>query len=148
MKQIKNITVIVTILLTSVQTFAQDVVIQKNELPKAAQTFIQKYFGEETPSQIIKDTDHLIYTEYKVFLNNGVEIEFDDNGNWEEIKNQANQAIPTNFIAKPILDYVKKSFPNTHIVKIEKDKRGFDVELSNGIDLEFNSKGNFVRIDD
>jgi len=43
---------------------------------------------------------------------------------------------------------VRKSFPNTAIKKIEKKRFGYDVELINGLDLEFDSKGNFKRIDD
>jgi hypothetical protein len=33
-------------------------------------------------------------------------------------------------------------------VKIKKSSRKYEVEISNGLDLEFNKKGEFIRIDD
>jgi len=34
------------------------------------------------------------------------------------------------------------------IKEIKKKRTGYEVELSNGLDLEFNSKGKFLRMDD
>jgi len=132
----------------SFQVNAQKTVIQQNELPQTAQTFIKKHFGNETTTTVIKEVEHLIKTEYDVYLSNGIEIEFDSDGNWKEVKNENNGALPTGFIPKSINKYVKQNFPNTHIVKIEKKRSGFEIEISNGIDIDFNSKGDFLRIDD
>jgi len=47
-----------------------------------------------------------------------------------------------------IAEYVKTNFPGTQIVKIDKERRGYEVELSNDIDLHFNSNGKLLYIDD
>lgn len=130
----------------SVMIFAQDRAIRFNQLPQNGQKFIKTYFNANQVSAVIEDDDYF-KKEYEVILTNGTKIEFDGKGNWKEVDGKRN-AIPTTFIPQSILNYVNKSFPNTKIIKIEKNRFSYDVELTNGLDLEFDSKGNFVRIDD
>lgn len=141
----KNIVSVILIALgTSV--FAQDQIVTFNQLPTKGQNFISKYFQKGQVSTVILDNDY-ISKDYDVVLTNGTKIEFDGKGNWKEVDGKRN-AIPTAFIPQSILNYVNKSFPNTKIIKIEKNRFSYDVELTNGLDLEFDSKGNFIRIDD
>lgn len=141
----KKLVVAIALLVGSV-TFAQDRVITFSELPKAGQQFITKYFGAKQVSLVTLDDDYLSKN-YELVLTNGTKIEFAGNGEWKEVDGKRN-AIPTGFIPKNILSYVKKSFPNTEIVKIERERLGYSVELTNGLDLDFNSKGDFLRVDD
>jgi pectin methylesterase-like acyl-CoA thioesterase len=55
---------------------------------------------------------------------------------------------PAAIIPEPILQYVKTSFPGTMITKIDKERYGYDVELSNDIDLKFNYQGMIIGMDD
>jgi len=126
--------------------FAQNQVIKLNQLPVTGQQFIQTYFGSKNVSAVILDDD-IIKKEYEVILTNGTKIEFDGSGNWKEVDGKRN-SIPTGFAPKAIANYVRKSFPNTEIKKIEKKRFGYEVELTNGLDLDFDSKGNFKGIDD
>ena len=48
---------------------------------------------------------------------------------------------------KPIRNYVAKNFPDVKIVKIEKDFVGFDIELSDGVEVKFDRLGNFKSVD-
>ncbi|MBQ0147790.1 MAG: PepSY-like domain-containing protein [Flavobacteriaceae bacterium] len=130
----------------SVMIFAQDQVIRFNQLPQASQNFITSYFGAKHVSAVIMDDDYFS-KDYEVILNNGTKIEFDGDGAWKEIDGKRN-AIPMGFVPKSISNYVKKSFPNAKIKKIEKKRFKYEVELTNGLDLEFNSKGQFTKIDD
>jgi len=43
---------------------------------------------------------------------------------------------------------VNKNFKGATIVKIDKEHYGYEVELSNGLDLKFNCNGSFMMIDD
>jgi hypothetical protein len=45
------------------------------------------------------------------------------------------------------VDYVTEYYPSADINGIDKEKSKYDVELTNGLDLEFNSAGKFVRMD-
>jgi len=130
-----------------VQANAQETAITTNELPKTAQSFLAKNFAGQKAIQIIKDKG-MVSTDYEVRLNNGTKIEFDGDGNWEEVDSKNDTAIPTGFISNKITSYVSKNFPTQKISKIEKDNRKFEVELTSGLDLEFSRNGDFLRIDD
>ncbi|WP_373834434.1 PepSY-like domain-containing protein, partial [Bacteroides heparinolyticus] len=47
-----------------------------------------------------------------------------------------------------IQEYVKTNFPREIITKIERERSGMKIELSNDYSLKFNKKGKFVSIDD
>ncbi len=135
------------IFVLSFQVNAQETVIKTNELPKTAQDFISKNFVGQKVSQAVKDKG-MISTDYEVWLDNGTKIEFDGNGNWEDVDSENKTAIPVGFIPAKITSYVSKNFPTQKIGKIERSSSKFEVELTNGVDLEFNSQGEFLRIDD
>jgi len=131
----------------SISASAQKTTIQVNELPENAKIFIKKHYKNETVSYVIKEEEFLVIDEYKVLLSDGTEIEFNKNGNWKEISNKT-KGIKTSVVPANILNYCKKSFPNTTIKKIEQSRWKYQVELSNDLDLEFDTNGNFKRIDD
>ena len=91
--------------------------------------------------------DDYFSKEYKVYLANGTKVEFDGDGAWKEVDGKRN-AIPTGFIPAKISNYVKRSFPNTTITKIERDRKEIEVKLNNGLELKFDKNGNFKKIDD
>lgn len=119
---------------------AQKAITKKN-LPVTAQTFLKTHFSGLKPVSIIEDDD-----DYKVRFANAIEVEFDEKGNWEEVDGNDNP-IPTSMIPKKILSYIKTNYPNVSITKINKEERDYEVDLSNGTELEFNSKGNILEID-
>ncbi|HNU58503.1 MAG TPA: PepSY-like domain-containing protein [Aquaticitalea sp.] len=134
-------------LFAAMLTNAQESVITKSELPQTAQKFISAHFPNSTVDYVKMDKE-ILSTDYTVRFTDGTELEFDSNGEWTEVDGKRT-AIPTEFIQKSILVHVKEKFPNTHIVKIEKGRFGKqEIKLSNGLELEFNSKGIFKRIDD
>lgn len=124
---------------------AQKTAIAKTNLPVAAQTFLKTHFSGIEPASIIEDKE-TFSKDYKVHFANNIEVEFDSKGNWEEVDGNHN-TIPTTLIPKGILSYTKTNYPNIAVTKIDKGKWGYEVNLSNGLELEFNSKGSFLRID-
>lgn len=126
---------------------AQDKSIRFEQLPTKAQTFVRTHFSEANVVSILEDTEYLVKKEYSVVLNDGSEIEFYSDGDWKEVKTRTG-AIPSKIIPSAILQYVTKNFPNTFIKEIKKSRKGYEVEISNGLDLEFNKSGKFLRIDD
>ena len=85
--------------------------------------------------------------EYEVILNNGTEIEFDNEGDWKEV-DCGRQAVPAMFVLKSIQNYVRNNYKGQAIIKVDKDKNRYEVELVNGTDLEFDRAGNFLHVDD
>lgn len=124
---------------------AQETIIKTTELPAAAVQFLATHFKDNAVSRAVKDAEILKMT-YEVTLADGTEVEFSKKGDWKEVDGK-HKAIPTAFIPKEIVDYVKTNYPKEQITHIDKDNN-YDVDLSNGIDLEFNMAGKFLRIDD
>lgn len=125
---------------------AQKTVIKKSQLPVNAQTFLKKHFAGQEPTYILEDKE-IISKEYKVQYANNIEIEFDKKGNWKEVDGKST-AIPVGIVPVKINSYVKANFPKTKITKIEKETLGgYEAKLDNGLELKFNSKGEFTKID-
>ncbi|ERJ60987.1 MAG: PepSY-like domain-containing protein [Sphingobacterium sp.] len=122
--------------------------IEVDNLPTAANTFLNDHFKEAKILSVTREKEPLSGTEYQVLLNNRIEVKFDKNGNWTEVEALDNTvAIPTSFVLAPIVGYVKENYPKDGINSIDKEKHGFDVELTNALDLEFDATGKFIRID-
>ncbi len=45
------------------------------------------------------------------------------------------------------LEFIQKYFPNVNILYAEMDKKGYEVQLSNGVEIEFLRNGEFKEID-
>lgn len=115
------------------------------DLPAAALSFIKEHFDGQTITNVKADTD-LTGTEYDVVLSGGTELEFNEKGEWKDIDGN-NTAIPATIVPKPIAEYVTQNYAGQEIIQIEKERTGFDVELTNGTDLEFDANGKFLRTD-
>ncbi|MBQ4174977.1 MAG: PepSY-like domain-containing protein, partial [Prevotella sp.] len=84
---------------------------------------------------------------YEVMLNDGAKIDFDKRGNWDKVDCET-YAVPAALIPASIAQYVKTNFPGTIIIKIDKERYGYDIELSNDIELKFNQSGALIGMDD
>lgn len=126
---------------------AQDKVVPASQLPAQAHAFIKQHFKGQTIDVVRKDKG-LISTDYDVRLSNGIEVEFDDKGNWEEVDGN-HIAVPATIIPKTIATYVAANYKGQAIVKIDKKRSGdYKIELANDIELVFDKTGKFLRIDD
>lgn len=146
MKKIVTGLLVAAVTLTANDAHAQKI-LQLNQLPQTAQAFIQKHFDAKNVAHVIEEDEFFSSKEYKVALADGTQIEFDSKGNWTEIDSDV-QPVPQAIIPNNIRQYISKSFPNNQVVQISRSSRKYDVELASGIDLEFDSKGKFKRIDD
>jgi hypothetical protein len=143
MKHVKFLFAALLCLMVSTVCFADDVPIPVNQLPAAAQSLVQKNFKGRSITYAEKDRDS-----YECRLDDGTEIEFTKKGDWKKVECKGQKAVPSAFVPAAIQLYVKNNYPKCVITTIEKKRNGYEVELSNDIDLKFNSKGAFVGIDD
>jgi hypothetical protein len=124
---------------------AQSKTITSAQLPTTAREFIKKHFASEKIASVWEDRE-LLGTEYKVRFANGTEVEFDGKGSWDEIDGN-HKAIPASVIPAGITAYVKSNYKGQAITKLDKKRSGYEVELANDVELEFDKTGKFVRID-
>ena len=130
----------------SASCFAGDKIIPVEQLPAAAQQFVKTNFPDAKISFVTKDTE-FIGTKYEVRLADGTEINFDKKGEWDKVDCQMN-SVPEALVPAAIAEYVKTNFDGTVITKIDKERYGYDIELSNSLELKFNKKGQVMEIDD
>ncbi len=145
----KYVSLIALLFAAVIPALADDVITRDvNQLPAAARTSIEANFPGCTISYIAIDKEFLGGPSYEVRLSNGCEVDFDKNGAWKEVDCKHVQAVPDGYVPAKILAYVKQHFPTEKIQKIDKDRRDYELELSNDLDLKFDLKGNFLRMDD
>ena len=85
-------------------------------------------------------------TDRSVIFTDGNKVEFDKKGNWTEV-NCKFSVVPQGIIPAPIQKYVTTNYADAKILKIERDKADYEVKLSNGWELKFDSKFNLIDID-
>lgn len=115
-----------------------------DRLPDKARTFISEYFGSSDIASVKKEQ---FPTEYEVVFRSGAKAEFDADGEWMEVDCRS-EAVPSVIVPQPIREYVNEKYPNQKIVGVSRDRRGYDVELSNGYELGFDRKFRLVDFDD
>lgn len=147
MKTIFKTLIVIVLMATNLLANAQDKIITLSELPRTAQAFVKSYASVSDISYIKMEDKLFSKKSYEVKMKDGSEFEFDKNGAWKEV-DMKHKAVPSALIPSAISAYVAKSFPQNKIVKIARKSSKYEVELTNGLDLEFNSKGKFLRIDD
>ena len=120
--------------------------IQVTEMPKAAQQFIKNHFANQSIAMAKVETEFMDKN-YDVIFTNGDKVEFDKKGKWTKVDCEHSQ-VPQAIIPMAIQHYVAKNYPDAKVVKIEvTDRKGYDVDLSNGFDIEFDKKMNVRDID-
>ena len=115
-------------------------------VPEAINAFIKQHFPNATITGVEPDNDHG-GMEYDVYLNDGTEVDFDANNQWETIECRA-KGVPAAFIPQAIANYVMSNYQNMVIAKIHKEHFGYEIELNNGLELSFDNSGQFLGMDD
>ena len=116
------------------------------ELPQEIQSFVQQNFPGQTISFAQKDWEWFGY-QYDITLADGTQVSFDTSNVWDKVESHL-APVPAALIPAPIATYVGTSFPAVAIVKIDKERYGYEVELANDLELKFNQQGALMEMDD
>lgn len=136
------------LLMVSVVCAKDRVTRDENQLPVGARDMIKTYFPGASVSYV-KIDKNLFRTEgYDVRLSDGTELEFNPKGGWNEVSSGKTHAIPQKLIPESIQHYMQKNYANHRIIKIKHNRRGYELKLDNGLEVEFDNMGKFLRLDD
>jgi len=119
----------------------EDIPVNPTELPVAILSYIQQNYPAASITKV-----ELSGNVYEVYLNNGIELYFNQNGEFLGFQ-MDDLIISINELPQAILDYVAVNYPNQTIVKAEIDDNRYEVELNNEIELYFDLNGNFLFAD-
>ena len=144
----KTLLILAILLISAFALRAEDAhrIITFEELPVKAQEFVTTHFSGQT-IRFVRIEIEVTKTEYTVRFENGMEIEFNSNGDWDEVESHA-ECLPTGFLNDNILNYLTQNYPNCCVHEISKGRHKFEIELDTGIELIFNKNGEFLRYDD
>lgn len=118
-----------------------------DRLPKAAQEFLTAHFKNLTVAFAVEDPK-FIGSEYEVTYTDRTEVEFRTDGQWSSVERKYN-AVPASIIPKQISNFVaKQNYPGQFVRKIDRNSYTWEIELSNGLEIEFDSKFNVIGYDD
>ena len=114
-------------------------------LPDAVRNFLDAYFPDE---HIIyaSQGEELIYPDYDVLLTNGIFLEFYNDGTIEKVA--CDGGISNEFVPVPIIEFVKKMYPEAHFIEYELELRHYSVKLSNCLEFQFDKHFNLLNVGD
>lgn len=115
------------------------------QLPAVAQRMIQTHFGGQKVS-FAKCDREVFGNEYDVIFTSGHKVEFDKNGRWTHVSCRKG-SVPSKLVPAAIRSYVGRNYRGARIVEIDRERSGYEVELSNGVDLKFNKNGKLTKVD-
>ena len=143
MKKLMFMTCLVLFALTACAD--DDLPIRTNQLPRNAQQFLTQYFrGVEV--SYAKQDDEGFDKSYEVVFVDGNKVEFRRDGEWKEVDCRYGR-VPDAIVPRAILDFVRQRYAGQYIRKIERDRHGYEVKLTSGLELKFDRNGRFRKID-
>lgn len=122
-----------------------DMPIGEHQLPEAAQRFVKAYFGDVRIARAEKDAG--VAPSYEVRFADGSKVEFDARGRWTDVESPR-RMVPADLIPGRIADFLDVNYPGANVKGIEREGRGYKVELANGDDLHFDRRHRMVGCDD
>ena len=97
-------------------------------------------------TSVWKDVDYKD-EEYSVIFKDGLEIEFNGEGDWKEIKVHRGK-VPDHVVPEKILAHVNATFPFESIKEISHSisKKTYKVKVTDGQKLKFDDNFNFIEV--
>ena len=142
----KRFLLLIAATLTFSAASAQDSKVTFNDLPADAINFVREHFLVDHIASVWKDT-HYNDEEYTVIFRDGLEIEFNGNGDWKELKARHGK-VPDHVVPEKILAHVSATFPFESIKEVSRNltKKRYKAELTDDQELKFDENFNFIGV--
>nr|WP_304841736.1 PepSY-like domain-containing protein [Phocaeicola sartorii] len=59
-----------------------------------------------------------------------------------------NKSVPSTFVPQTIAKYMKANHNGHKTVKIERNRKGYELTLENGLEVDFDQFGGFLKLSD
>lgn len=118
-----------------------------DKLPAVARQFLQQHFSDLTVAYVVEDLK-MRGSEYEVTYTDRTEVDFGTDGNWTSVERKYSP-VPASVIPQQITDFLAKgNFPNQYVKSISRNMYTWEVELSSGLEIEFDINFNLLGYDD
>lgn len=116
-----------------------------DKVPQPVQTELQKYFTQDQVQYATfeKALGQKLYT---FVLEDGTKIKYNHKAVLRKIENK--NGILTTLVPEKIMEYANATFPKATITEYVCDKSRKEIELNNNMELIFNKRCKFLRIED
>lgn len=116
-----------------------------DQLPQTVQAEFNKSFTTDQVQYITyqKELDRRIYT---FVLSEGTKVKYDNKAVLRKVENK--DGIMETLVPEKIIEYAQKTFPNATITEYSHERSCQEIELNNSIELIFNKRCKFLRIED
>lgn len=113
-------------------------------LPESADNFIHSYYPTTKLVKVTvsEDSSGLVYSAY---LANAHIVRFDVNGDWKDVVAPGGRPIPSGITPVIIAEYISKTNIGQGVSEIRRDYKGYDVKLTNGIEMNFDADYAFLQ---
>ena len=116
-------------------------------LPPMAKSLVFECFNEDE-ILIVKQEKDDNKCSYEVLLRDGTKMEFNRRGELVEVENEK-AGVPFQLIPRKIRNYVLRRFSeDVFILEYERDRKGYEIKLSNDLEIEFDNQFRVREIDD
>ncbi len=141
MKQVKIYFALIALVL-GFSVSAQEYKLTPSQTPQQIKDYVTRFFPDGNISRVTKEKN-LFKIEYDVELDNNVDLEF--NKKFEARKIEAQKPLPEAVIPVNVYKYVQDTYPDSHILSWKGNSITQKVELDNGLELQFDFNGGFIR---
>ena len=117
-----------------------------NDLPADAINFVRQHFLVANITSVWKDIDYND-EDYSVIFKDGVEVEFNGEGDWKELKARYGK-LPDQVIPAKILAHVQTTYPSKNIKELSRSlsKKKYEVELNDELEIKFDEQFNVIGL--
>lgn len=130
---------------SSVVSADNDKAVRVEDMPQKAQVFISRYFGNLKVAYAKSEYD-LFEKSYAVVFTTGQKLEFNGRGEWTDVDCRYD-AVPVELVPQPIIDKINSLYSGVYVISIDRDRKRYEVKLSNRAELKFDRNLNLVDID-
>ena len=119
--------------------------ISYRRLPAEARTFIERYFPTESCVYAERERDDG-RREYEAKLSNGTDLEFHGTGQWKKV-DCGYSFLPAGIVPQAIIEDLAVRYPGAKIYKAKRERGGYEIKITGGLELIYSADGTFVRED-
>ena len=136
--KIKKLLIISLILGLSSSIVFADWIVPVTALPQKSRAFINSTFPGVQIWKVERDGG-----KFEVKLSNGVDIDFYMNGDWKDIDGEW-VTIPFSDLPASVTNTVKQTYPQSAIIKVEKEWGNYKIKLNNFMELYITANGQLI----